>query len=233
MGKVRAAYERHTATRMRATPRARARVAPPRARRRPRAVPPLAAASPGAPAGGAAGGRPPRPPGGGARGAGPPSAGAAAAARRATRRVALTTTAIALAVCGDARDARARPLAVVEARDAVARDGGRFTFEIELPRGYHFTEGANSRYETTAAASGTRGALEGDGGAKRTVVVRAAEGVNEARVDCVVYFCRTDDVCLMQRVRFEVPVATGGASETTAEYVVAAEANDAAVPSFD
>ena len=73
----------------------------------------------------------------------------------------------------------------------------------------------------------------GDGGAKRTVVVRAAEGVNEARVDCVVYFCRTDDVCLMQRVRFEVPVATGGASETTAEYVVAAEANDAAVPSFD
>ena len=37
----------------------------------------------------------------------------------------------------------------------------------------------------------------------------------------------------MQRVRFEVPVATGGASETTAEYVVAAEANDAAVPSFD
>ena len=115
----------------------------------------------------------------------------------------------------------------------MARDGGRFTFEIELPRGYHFTEGANSRYETTAAASGTRGALEGDGGAKRTVVVRAAEGVNEARVDCVVYFCRTDDVCLMQRVRFEVPVATGGASETTAEYVVAAEANDAAVPSFD
>ena len=115
----------------------------------------------------------------------------------------------------------------------MARDGGRFTFEIELPRGYHFTEGANSRYETTAAASGTRGTLEGDGGAKRTVVVRAAEGVNEARVDCVVYFCRTDDVCLMQRVRFEVPVATGGASETTAEYVVAAEANDAAVPSFD
>ena len=86
---------------------------------------------------------------------------------------------------------------------------------------------------TAGRASGTRGALEGDGGAKRTVVVRAAEGVNEARVDCVVYFCRTDDVCLMQRVRFEVPVATGGASETTAEYVVAAEANDAAVPSFD
>lgn len=200
MGKVRAEYERHAATRMRATPRARARVATPRRRRRPRAVTPIASASD---------------------------------ARRATRRVALTTTAIALAAFGDARDARARPLAVVEARDAVARDGGRFTFEIELPRGYHFTEGANSRYETTAAASGTRGALEGDGGAKRTVVVRAAEGVNEARVDCVVYFCRTDDVCLMQRVRFEVPVATGGASETTAEYVVAAEANDAAVPSFD
>ena len=201
MGKVRAKYERHAATRMRATPRARARVATPRRRRRPRAVTPIASAS--------------------------------SDARRATRRVALTTTAIALAAFGDARDARARPLAVVEARDAVARDGGRFTFEIELPRGYHFTEGANSRYETTAAASGTRGALEGDGGAKRTVVVRAAEGVNEARVDCVVYFCRTDDVCLMQRVRFEVPVATGGASETTAEYVVAAEANDAAVPSFD
>ena len=51
---------------------------------------------------------------------------------------------------GQVRAKYARPLAVVEARDAVARDGGRFTFEIELPRGYHFTEGANSRYETTA-----------------------------------------------------------------------------------
>jgi hypothetical protein len=74
--------------------RARARVATPRRRRRPRAVTPIARAS--------------------------------SDARRATRRVALTTTAIALAAFGDARDARARPLAVVEARDAVARDGGRF-----------------------------------------------------------------------------------------------------------
>jgi hypothetical protein len=65
------------------------------------------------------------------------------------------------------------------------------------------------------------------------VVVDAAEGVDEVDVDCVVYFCRTDDVCLMQRVRFEVPVATGGASAAAAKYVVSPEANDAAVPSFD
>jgi len=153
---------------------------------------------------------------------------------RVERRVALATMATtALGLWRDARDARARPLAVVATRDAVRRDGGAFTLEIELPRGYHFTEGANSRCETPAAASGTRGALEGEGGAARTVVVDAAEGVDEVDVDCVVYFCRTDDVCLMQRVRFEVPVATGGASAAAAKYVVSPEANDAAVPSFD
>ena len=167
-----------------------------------------------------------------------PIASASSDARRATRRVALATTAI-----DGARTSRATRATRARGRSRSwrgARRGGdatadAFTLEIELPRGYHFTEGANSRCETPAAASGTRGALEGDGGAARTVVVRRGGGAwTRSRVDCVVYFCRTDDVCLMQRVRFEVPVATGGASATTAaKYVVAPEANDAAVPSFD
>ena len=31
------------------------------------------------------------------------------------------------------------------------------------------------------------------------------EEQGEAKIECVVYFCRENDVCLLQRVRFEIP----------------------------
>ena len=56
-------------------------------------------------------------------------------------------------------------------------------------------------------------------------------------MDCTVYFCREDDVCLLQRVRFEAGMSEDGAARATAAYDFAAEATDGAaratIPSFD
>lgn len=146
-------------------------------------------------------------------------------------------TAMTMVVGTTCGDARARPLARARASDVVRRDGGAFEFTVRLPPGYHFTEGANSRYESS---TGERGTLSGAGEATRTVTTRGGEGEGEddVTVDCTVYFCREDDVCLLQRVRFEAATSEDGAARATAAYDVAAEATDAAaatmsVPSFD
>ena len=142
----------------------------------------------------------------------------------------MTSLAVGLGVCGDAR---ARPMARARASGVVRRDGGAFEFTVRLPRGYHFTEGANSRYESS---TGERGTLGGAGEATRTVTTRGGEG-EDVTVDCTVYFCREDDVCLLQRVRFEAGMSEDGAARATAAYDVAAEATDGAaratIPSFD
>ena len=46
-------------------------------------------------------------------------------------------------------------------------------------------------------------------------VPETEEDAGEAKVECAVYFCRENDVCLLQRVRFEVPFAGAGAAEPT------------------
>ena len=142
-------------------------------------------------------------------------------------------TATVVVVVGTCGDARARPLARARASDVVRRDGGAFEFTVRLPPGYHFTEGANSRYESS---TGERGTLGGAGEATRTVTTRGGEG-EDVTVDCTVYFCREDDVCLLQRVRFEAATSEDGAARATAAFDVAAEATDGAaratIPSFD
>ena len=151
------------------------------------------------------------------------------------RRDALEMMMATVVVSGTCGDARARPLARARASDVVRRDGGAFEFTVRLPPGYHFTEGANSRYESS---TGERGTLGGAGEATRTVTTRGGEGEDDVAVDCTVYFCREDDVCLLQRVRFEAATSEDGAARATAAYDVAAEATDAtatamSVPSFD
>ena len=68
------------------------------------------------------------------------------------------------------------------------------------------------------------------------MTTRGGEG-EDVTVDCTVYFCREDDVCLLQRVRFEARMSEDGAARATAAYDVAAEATDGAaratIPSFD
>ena len=144
--------------------------------------------------------------------------------------------------------ARARSSATVRAPSPMrgAVDGGGFECATTLPRGYHLTRGANSRYEVTPG--GARGALtaDDDGAAVVTMTIRVdapSEAVDGdvVGVDCVVYFCRDEDVCLAQRVRFEAVVRDDAVDAVArAAFLVPGEASDAAVatgtfsvPSFD
>lgn len=150
-----------------------------------------------------------------------------------TRRGALVSAAAAaLTTLAPPRAAiAARPLAVVRAEPVgVSSSGGvaDVTLSVALPPGYHLTKGANSRYEVEVMGPGG----EGDASAGVTVDppagklvdgrdvrvrVTTASGIGqrsaadeEVRVTCTVYFCREDDICLLQRVRFEIPVVEGG-----------------------
>jgi hypothetical protein len=144
--------------------------------------------------------------------------------------------------------AHARSSVTVRAPGAMrgARDGGGLECAVALPRGYHLTRGANSRYEVTPG--GARGGLVADDdGAEVTTVRFRVDAPSEAvdgdvvGADCVVYFCRDEDVCLAQRVRFEAVVRDDAVDAVArAAFVVPGEASDAAVatgtfsvPSFD
>lgn len=134
----------------------------------------------------------------------------------------------------------ARAMATVRAERAIRRDGGEVEFTIQLPSGYHFTEGANSRFEVTGGDAGKLFAdAKGEPVAATRKVKVDAGAIGDAdavRADCTVYFCREDDVCLLQRVRFEVPVSESGEDVARLSFAVPPEASDApmaAVPSFD
>ena len=160
--------------------------------------------------------------------------------------------------------AHARATAVVRA-DAV-RLGGKanaksaVTLTLALPPEYHLTKGANSRFEVTlddaAVARGvvvdkTSGPLVDSEDVKLRFSFASAndalapvpddeEEAGAAKVECAVYFCRENDVCLLQRARFEVPFA--GAADADADVALRFDVqaneppppvNAAAIPTFD
>lgn len=144
-----------------------------------------------------------------------------------------------------------RPLMIVRAASPVDADalGSTATLRVALPPGYHLTRGANSRFEVVVAeghvqVSPSSGKLE-DGkdvvlrieASKKTPSDGAAPG--EVLADATVYFCREDDVCLLQRARFEIPLQPGGAREAMLRLDVqppvteTIPANLATIPGFD
>ena len=147
-----------------------------------------------------------------------------------TRRDVALVGVVGLACATTVGEARARARAVVRVDGALAPDG-ELAIDIVLPRGYHFTEGARSRYEVTP--TGREGTLGEDGRALARAERRAMGDANELAVECLVYFCREEDVCLLQRVRFEVEVREGGAREVNARFDVAPEASESEAPEWN
>jgi hypothetical protein len=160
--------------------------------------------------------------------------------RRAMMRFAGAWCVAAVGWASGTQPSEARAMATVRAERAIRRDGGEVEFTVQLPSGYHFTEGANSRFEVTGGDAGKLFAdAKGEPVAATRKVKVDAGAIGDAdavRVDCTVYFCREDDVCLLQRVRFEVPVSESGEGVARLSFAVPPEASDApmaAVPSFD
>ena len=149
-----------------------------------------------------------------------------------SRRLALgtgaATVALPLGLLGGAEQAMARPLAVVNAQP-LEGESGELVLSIALPPGYHYTKGANSRYEVEAEGvkvNPPTGSLS-DGKDIKLQVTGAGGGGGAVKVACTVYFCREDDICLLQRVRFDIPVkggATPALSPLALVFSVPAEA---------
>ena len=182
-------------------------------------------------------------------------AGSLVAATARVRASLLTAVSVAAGALARPLDAAAtRPLAVVRAPPVAADAPAEILLTVALPPGYHLTKGANSRFEVDVdedarvVVEPLAGKLAENADVKLTV--RPAKGAangaaagsanaGEVRANCTVYFCRDDDICLLQRVRFEVPAAAGGADRATLRFDVpaaeppAAPSTPAVVPSFD
>lgn len=111
---------------------------------------------------------------------------------------------------------------------AVTARSGRLLLRVKLPPDYHFTEGANSGFETRVSGdAGIRlspeaGSLKEDGEVAITFERSAGEGF--VRVNAKAYFCQQNDVCLFEEVSFEVPfgaaAAGGGAADVELMHAV-------------
>lgn len=113
--------------------------------------------------------------------------------------------------------------ALVRAPDAVAAGSGELQLAIRLPKGYHLTPGANSRFEAALiGGSGEKVQLqpaagnlaEDASGTTATATVKfsrqggtGGDGTALLRVLAKVYFCQDRDVCLFQEICFDVPLA--------------------------
>ncbi|KAK3238865.1 hypothetical protein CYMTET_51159 [Cymbomonas tetramitiformis] len=90
-------------------------------------------------------------------------------------------------------------------------------FEVQLPDGYHFTPGANSRFEVESYPTSSiiieqpTGSFKDDdtAGTARVQFSRAPNLPRGAlvRANCKVYFCQDNDVCLFEQISFEVPLS--------------------------
>ncbi|XP_024977905.1 protein SUPPRESSOR OF QUENCHING 1, chloroplastic [Cynara cardunculus var. scolymus] len=94
--------------------------------------------------------------------------------------------------------------------DGVSSNEGNLILSISVPEGYHFSNEARSKFsveiepEDAAVVDPLDGNLSPDG----TAILhfrRSAPSATLSRVNCKVYYCKEDEVCLYQSLVFEVP----------------------------
>ncbi|CAK9158048.1 unnamed protein product [Ilex paraguariensis] len=106
---------------------------------------------------------------------------------------------------------------------------GNLSIKILVPEGYHFSKEATSKFsvevepENAALVDPLEGNLTPDGSAVLHFR-RSSPSASMGRINCKVYYCKEDEVCLYQSLTFEVPFqdVTPGSTpaEITLPYVV-------------
>ncbi|XP_057961309.1 protein SUPPRESSOR OF QUENCHING 1, chloroplastic [Malania oleifera] len=87
---------------------------------------------------------------------------------------------------------------------------GNLCLEISVPEGYHFSKEARSKFiveiepENTVFIDPLDGNLRPDGSAVLHFK-RSSPSAFMGRINCKVYYCKEDEVCLYQPLAFEVP----------------------------
>ncbi|KAL3690719.1 hypothetical protein R1sor_004370 [Riccia sorocarpa] len=98
--------------------------------------------------------------------------------------------------------------------DPVSSMTGDLELQISLPKEFHFTTEAQSKFEVDIEPDGSvtiepmSGIIRPDGRAKLTFSRSSDKSdTASARISCKVYYCQEDAVCLYKGVAFEVPFA--------------------------
>lgn len=101
---------------------------------------------------------------------------------------------------------------------------GDLHLEISLPSEYHFTKEAPSKFEADVEPTDgvlvepMDGTLNSEGLALLHFT-RSAQKSATVRVNCKVYYCKEDEVCLYQNLVFEVPLSPESPSPSTEDNI--------------
>ncbi|KAK7259004.1 hypothetical protein RIF29_24598 [Crotalaria pallida] len=110
--------------------------------------------------------------------------------------------------------------------DAISSNEGNLSIQISLPNEYHFSKEARSRFsvdiepEDAVNIDPLDGFLTPEGSATLHFK-RSSNSASMGRINCKVYYCKEDEVCLYQSLLFEVPFQEGAPNSTKADVTLA------------
>ncbi|XP_059440176.1 protein SUPPRESSOR OF QUENCHING 1, chloroplastic isoform X2 [Corylus avellana] len=113
--------------------------------------------------------------------------------------------------------------------DGVSSNEGNLALKIMLPEEYHFSKEARSKFsvESEPENSMVIDPLDGFLSPEGSAVLhfrRSSPSPSMGRINCKVYYCKEDEVCLYQSLLFEVPfqeeIPDSAPAEITLAYVV-------------
>ncbi|GAA0168305.1 hypothetical protein LIER_23053 [Lithospermum erythrorhizon] len=93
----------------------------------------------------------------------------------------------------------------------VSSEEGILSLNISVPEGYHFSKEARSKFsveiepENAATVDPLDGFINPDGSAV-VHIKRSSPSASTGRVNCKVYYCKEDEVCLYEPLAFEIPL---------------------------
>ncbi|KAG9457803.1 hypothetical protein H6P81_002311 [Aristolochia fimbriata] len=104
--------------------------------------------------------------------------------------------------------------------DGGSSNSGNMYLKISVPEGYHFSKEAQSKFdvevepESSAVIEPSSGVLDPEGSASLHFK-RSSSSSATGKINCKVYYCKEDEVCLYQSLAFEVPFQEAQGDETT------------------
>ncbi|QCD98412.1 nuclear pore complex protein [Vigna unguiculata] len=110
--------------------------------------------------------------------------------------------------------------------DAISSNEGNLSIKISLPSEYHFSKEARSKFsvdiepEDAVNIEPLDGFLSPEGSATLHFK-RSSNSASVGRINCKVYYCKEDEVCLYQSLLFEVPFPEGVSSPAKADVTLA------------
>lgn len=98
---------------------------------------------------------------------------------------------------------------VTIATNGVSSNGGRLSIHVSLPNEYHFSKEARSRFIVDIEPEDAVNIEPQDGfldeGSAALHFKRSSTSASVGRINCKIYYCKEDEVCLYQSLQFEVP----------------------------